>query len=180
MAEQQSDLQMLLREIRKDPEAARLLNESIKKVKPALALPEVEAEERVLSKLQAKYDEQQKKLQELTEQLQRERLTEKYERERSEAKARYNLTDEELKAAEQLIADGKVGELSVAADYIHLQKQPLTPAGFGIQAPPVRDEERDWREQIKDPASDLRKNAKQHFRKQIPALLEEIGPLARS
>jgi hypothetical protein len=167
-------LESLYREINKDPEAKRLLHQSIKKVRPSGGIAEVEAEDRIRTDLQKTIDEQAKQIKELAEAVRRDQLTERFNRERAELRAKFSLSEEQLKAADKLIEDGRVLDLATAAEHIHLQSKPLTPSGYGGLTPPVRDEEKDWREQVKDPRSELRARPKTWAKKNIPKLIEEV------
>lgn len=87
----------LVQQLAKDPEARTMFQRYMKKKNPAMAIPEIDSEDRVMAALKAETDAREK----LEAKIREDQIRERVEREKKDVIARFNLTDDDVKAIEK-------------------------------------------------------------------------------
>ena len=91
----------LLGALMRDPAARETVQRHLKKLNPALAIPEIDAKDAVLAELA----EERKKRETLENNYREDKIRERIERQRAEVKTKYKLTDADMIEVEKLMLD---------------------------------------------------------------------------
>lgn len=152
----------ILQAMTRNPETRSRTLRDIKTVRPQMVIPEVDAR----AEIEADFESKLKPLQEQYEALKRERMEDKIqaelERDRADVRKRFQLSDEDLKAVEQLMLDKKLPSHDSAAKVYLMERTPLSPRGFTRPEVAAQKGE-DWRQELRNPKSRLFTDRKQYL-----------------
>ena len=101
-AQEYAPAHTLVAQLSKDPEARNMFQRFLKKKNPALAIPEIDSEDRVMQALA----EERKEREKLSAKVQEEDIRRRVEAERVRVKDKYHLSDEDMTGVERLMVKG--------------------------------------------------------------------------
>lgn len=154
----------LIEQLSKDPANRLELQRLVKKVRPDLPMPELDARDAV----RAEMDEQKKTVEKLQGEILEERVRRRLEDQRKQIKDQYKLTDADVAEVEKMMVDTdpdkRIPGYDAAARVFVASKTQATPTPSAIM-PPVWEmpESKDWKAGIGNPAKLNQIGLKQAF-----------------
>lgn len=126
----------LLQQLLGDPSTREVIQRKLKKDNPALAIPEIDAQDKVMAAL----EEEKKERQNLQKQMLERDVRERLEKARAAAKATYQLSEADMAEVEKLMTDAEnpIPTYDAAARVFKASKATGTPTTADIR-PPVFD-----------------------------------------
>lgn len=147
-----------LREMRKalnkDPEIRKEFQRVLKKAIPEAITPDLDAEEKLNTRLQKELEERDKKIQALEEARLKSELTSQYTSQRNKlTEPPYSFDEEDIAEVEKLIKDKEFPSYELAAEYYKAINAPVKPSGIGIggtsRSKSMRQERREFNDRFK-------------------------------
>ena len=123
----------LMQTLMKDPAAREMMQRGLKKLRPELSIPEIDAKDAIRAEL----DEERKERQALQKQITEDRVRARLESQRAAAKSTYKLTDADMAEVEKLMVDPEnpIPTYDAAARVHAASKQTATPTAAALRSP---------------------------------------------
>ena len=131
----------LMQTLMKDPAAREMMQRGLKKLRPELSIPEIDAKDAIRAEL----DEERKERQALQKQITEDRVRARLEAQRAKAKSDYKLTDADMAEVEKLMVDPEnpIPTYDAAARVHAASKKTGTPTPVTLSAPTYEMPEKD-------------------------------------
>lgn len=131
----------LMQTLMKDPAAREMMQRGLKKLRPELSIPEIDAKDAIREEL----DIERKERQALQKQIMEDRVRARLEAQRAKAKSDYHLTDADMGEVEKLMTDAEnpIPTYDAAARVHAASKKSGTPTPASFSAPTYEMPEKD-------------------------------------
>lgn len=131
----------LMQTLMKDPAAREVMQRQLKKMRPELSIPEIDAKDAMRAELEIERNERLA----LQKQIMEDRVRTRLETQRAAAKSKYKLTDADMAEVEKLMTDAEnpIPTYEAAARVHAAGKQTGTPTPVALRAPTYEMPEKD-------------------------------------